>query len=44
MEGEQRRGSSRHRFWWEQPMDIDRARAQAQALVAVAADGSEDVD
>ena len=41
MEGERKHGSSPHQLWWEQPMDLDAARAEAMASSIVAAgDGS----
>ena len=43
-EGKRKRGSSPHQFWWEQTMDLDAARAEAQASVDVAADDSEVVE
>ena len=40
MEAERRRGSSPRQFWWEQPMDLDAARAAGAADVA-ASDSSD---
>jgi len=43
-EGKRKRGSSPRQFWWEQAMDLEAARAEAQASVDVAADDSEMVE
>ena len=43
-EGERLRGSSPRQFWWEQPMDLDAARAVAAAKTMVAANDETSVD
>ena len=44
VEGERLRGSSPRQFWWEQPMDLDAARAVAAAKAMVAAGDETSVD
>jgi len=43
-EGRRKRGSSPRQFWWEQPMDLDAARAEAQASADVPANDGDMVE
>ena len=40
--GGRRRGSSNRQFWWEQPFDLEEARASAPAAAAVVSDDEEE--
>ena len=40
--GTRRRGTNRHQWWWDQPMDLDTARAEALSLAEVATAGDAD--
>jgi hypothetical protein len=40
--GTRRRGTNRHQWWWDQPMDLDTARAEALSSAEVATAGDAD--
>jgi len=40
--GERRQGTNHHLWWWDQPMDLDAVRVEAQTSVVVATAGDAD--